>query len=1226
MRLEKNQRRILTIVIFLISLILFYFRFLFLYKGYSGYDNFVIPYHYNEFNWSIFFDSHLYNTTVITTPESTFFVLIAANIPYYLLSFFVSINVAAKAFTVLAALFYMLSVYFLASIITSKYYIRIIGSCFLTFNPYVFMDLSIGVSLGFVAQGFVYLSIGFLIKSLKSKRKLPNFSWLLSICFLAISIMGFQSFVLGVIAYFITLVLFSYGLDSPDSLTNCFKKTSYYIVLGLPILIALILPDVYPLYAGNITSEFIFNPGLSSFVGNSTPPLNLLLLKGYPPNLAWLSALSAGYTVFYLWESLEIFLLIFLLIAPIVFRRYRLFLISIIVILLSLIGAGADSPLFSVNSYLYLHFPGFGSLNASYFWEWIISLFYFYLIIFILEVSEKFMVEKTQLINQKKSFRIWLVHHSGKVRLFIILIVLFVLVTPISTQGYYSSSGINNQWAQNLPTTYSEIQPELSKLIGNSSGGVAYFNPDILLYKNNTSNWFINPNLAFSKFRVAELSNYGSPHTPSNRFFYWVYSLFYNNETKYLGQLMSFAGIEYFVILNNTNSWTYNQSFMPFSEGINATQLMKYQQGIRLLYSGSGYSIYKNLDYFGTADNYSNLTLISGGFQELAILPYFGFNISRLGIVFTSDITSSNYEDIMTHVKYIILQDSQGLQGIALRSIGQPIQLPIYATSSSPSNGWTSTTNVQQSDFHLFDSVTPTAVAYGNESMTVPLENTFIGNYSIWVQTYVSSISGFQGGSLELSVGSANKSFDTFSSTFDLSNVFLWYRLNTYLSTNVKLEIHSVNGWNAIREAFLIPNGELRPAMANLNSTISLHHIQVIQAMSGQILAPTDSKLPNLAQQIIISKSNSYINGNSAFLTNFNGLNTSLRVYSAIPSGIMYIKALHYGFSGGLLNISTDINSYYVGVDPQNYSSQQNSSLYYMAIPVKGPSYSVSLTLDTAGFTFNIDGILFSQTGIKAITPIPIRGNFNLTGFSSDNSKMSMNNISTNQTVNNNTINFEANIHYVGPSPGYQYESVVTLYYNFPFPYNDSSIRESMFITKGFYVLYNSLRIGNTNGTSIYLSGNSYGSMYREKYLTISIYTMNNINNNTEMNLSFSLSLKFLSSSSIYHLNLLKQVLNEYNLSFTDTGYSFALKAGITIIHLPYYNLMTQNNRSIERYSVAQSLAQLLFTKHSTGLDIQVNYVNDLFIILCFDAIMLTALSLKILFKRQKGETDKRDK
>ena len=115
--------------------------------------------------------------------------------------------------------------------------------------------------------------------------------------------------------------------------------------------------------------------------------------------------------------------------------------------------------------------------------------------------------------------------------------LVFLSFLPVASQGYYNEqSGINNVWGQTTPPGYAQLQVELKSLVGDSYAGVAYFNPDLNLFFNNTEQWFVNPLVVFPNVRTLGLTYYGAPNTQTNRYFAWVSQLFYLNETKYLSE------------------------------------------------------------------------------------------------------------------------------------------------------------------------------------------------------------------------------------------------------------------------------------------------------------------------------------------------------------------------------------------------------------------------------------------------------------------------------------------------------------------------------------------------------------------------------------------------------------------------------------------------------------------------------------------------------------------
>jgi hypothetical protein len=376
-----------------------------------------------------------------------------------------------------------------------------------------------------------------------------------------------------------------------------------------------------------------------------------------------------------------------------------------------------------------------------------------------------------------------------------------------------------------MPSNYYEVQDIVSALTFNSSGGgVAYFSPDLSLYYNNSSGSFVNPMIVYPEERTAGLGYYGSPYIPSNTYFYWVYKLFYENETQYAGQLFGLAGIEYFVVLDGTSSASYGGAFMPFSDGKNANLLMSYQKGVKLIFSGSDFNIYKNEYYSGTVMNVSNLTLLTGGFNELSTLPSYGFDLTTAGIVMAEDLNTSNYKFIISHVSSIIISNPNSEYGIVLPLVENPLIVSDYATGVYSDNSWVSTENLPQGFSLGILSVTPLAVTNGPSEMSVPVHISNPGNYSLWIQ--IGYVEGNPPSTLKLTLGNSSMLINTSDTYHNITDSLVWMTMNFYANHSLLLNISNVRGYESIGEAYILPKGAASLAFNELNQTIKSDNIR----------------------------------------------------------------------------------------------------------------------------------------------------------------------------------------------------------------------------------------------------------------------------------------------------------------------------------------------------------------------------------------------------------------
>jgi len=1215
-KLSKYKYFITILIIITALAIYFYFKYLFSFIGYPGWGNYILPLNPNDVHPNIFFNYYQYNSIVNVAPETAFLDYILMLVPIIFISNFTSIFFAEKLYVLFSVIFLGLSTYYLSGQLTKKFPIRVIGVLFFLFNPFMIMILSSGDSSILVAESFIIISLALLIKTIIDHKKLLSLSWILSIIFLSFSLMLYEAFYLGTLLY---IIIFSFYYFNNITNKKIWKSIIFfvsYLFGSIILLFLLVLPELYPIFfLGGIS--YIAVPSLETFIGFSVGPLDNLLLKSYPPNIAWIAVSTLGPLTYNVWIYIEAIFLILLLASPIYMKKSKYLTFSLLIIIFSFLGAGPSSILFPITAFLYLHFPGFASLNTSYYWDWFIIV-PLYFILFISTFSEIPKINKDYKKYTKLRLFKKIKYYTKKLSIPLVLaLLLFTILVPVVSQGYYNPQGINNTWGKTIPNSYLSLDSKLRAIVGNSSGGVAFFSPDDFLFFNNTNKWFLNPMINFPVTRTAELQYYAVASTPSTRYFYWVYTLFYQNQTKYLGSLMSLAGIEYFVVLNGTNSFSYNQNFMYFSEGKNATQLMKYQYGVKEILTGNGYAIYKNLNYTGNAIRVTNLTIVSGGYNELSVLPYYGFNISNMGIIMSSDLNTTNYESIMNNVNTIIVPDSNSLYNIILREIGTPIHLYYYANASTPFKGWASTLNLWSS---YYGCINPFAITNTDNSLlTVPININKPGNYSIYFQYYHYSnpMANFwppqKQNIIEVKTGDKNWYFNASSNPYGVTNKFVWEKIQAYLVPGTSIIFKSISGWNELGDAFIIPAGEAEKTLNNFNNTINSGNIKVYQVTSGDILAPYGS--PENSYSAWGNFNGNFPNGAYAWLSSLNNRTDGLDIYTPIRNGTLYLKVLHTGY-GGLLNITYNKKSMLIGFNPENFSALPNTTSSYIGIPLTNVNDKITITLKPGGFIFLV-GIVILPSNISLANPIQVSQVVKLKNYYVPYNQ-NVSNVIADSKVTGNEISLQIKFKYKGPEPSPVYVPLVSFGYNLSFPYN-ASMSASLNITNGFYIYLNSILLGNTHENYYYVSSGTYGSVIKKgPYLTIYVLTEKPISNYS-INISLTLNIRFYNQQSIYNYSSQSQIINELRLLQASNGYTILNAENITIVRLPYYPLMNTENQNCARFSTISGLNQILITNHTSNIYISVSYARNVMLIVYFDiSVIVILIIFSFLIQKNK--------
>ncbi len=1236
LRYAKAQsciRFILAALTFFCLTFAFYYRYLVVYTGYPGWGNFVTPLAPNGLIWSVVFNPYQFNSIADSTPQTLFLSDVFFNLPLWVLSHLTSISTAGRLYVLGAVIAFMLTGYAVSGRLTRQFPVRVLAVTFLAFNPFMIMILSAGDGQMLVAQAFTFIAIYFMLLDSGALGKFPGPYIVLSWVFLTFSLLSYQAFFLGVLLYCSVFVVFRYRSKPTDVSfwSHALRegaRTSSYLLGSLGVIVLLILPEIVPLFQGGIsTSAYIANPGLGSLIGNSVPPLNLLLLKGYPPNLAWLAVSSISPAISVAWSGAEALLVGLLLVSPFLLRKLRWGVLSLAIVGSAFLGAGAESPLYPLAAYLYLHVPGFGSLNASYFWDWyvIVPLYFLLFTLIVPEIASRFpTIESIRNLQLRRSSvatatsgsryrrtpRAWLLP------LFTLLIIV-ALATPILSQGYYNyPSGINDAWATTMPASYATIQPELAKLIGSSTGGVAYFNPDNNLNFSGSSHYFVNPLVYYPVQRTASLTYYAAPQTASNRFFYWVYALFYQNETRYLGQLMSLAGVEYFVVLNGTNSFSYGGGFLPFSEGKNASELMQYQYDVIRVYIGSGYVIYRNLAYTGTANSVSNVTLVAGGFSELNVLPYFGFNLSTQVPVLSTDLTPAMYDALLPRTHSVVVPSFNALYGIILRSVQSPEALSSFATGSSPNEGWTSTQRQPESNFFLFDSVNPVAIVHGAQSMSVPLTITRPGNYSVWIDLYHSGNPAWRGGALRIQARGTSETINTSRGYQGLTNAFEWQDFRTYLIPGETLTLQSLYGWNAVRDLFLMPTGQTERAFQAFNASVARYGIQIDQVTGGSMLA-ADANSSNAPYQISTTGSGNTPFGQVNFLSSQQPYTDSVRLYvRAEATSSLVIEAL--ATTGGRFEVVHGNSSVTFGFSAQDFIDPANVTDSAFLVPLHGLATGTLELRLLSGFVFMSGIALFPGVMVPANqATIPSRVGVSYV-YAPTGQETS--NLSFAQTSNGSVLHISASFHYNSTAPSYV--PLVSIGLNLTFPYSETMFASAQ-LNQDFYLWVNSVMVGPTPPSGFYTSPGLYGVIDSRHvpYLYIDVYRRSLLGNVTQGNLSFVLSLSFYHNESAYVFSSASVLQARDQVLFNPDGYTIQNCRALTWVRLPYYGLM-QATPSVARYSIDSTIGQLLVVPQPEDVAIDVTYVSGVISLALIGAgTIVLLIAAGILIRRREVKT-----
>ncbi len=485
-------------------------------------------------------------------------------------------------------------------------------------SPFQIQLYGQGDYIAFTSQGFAFLAIYFLWKALENRHSL----WLffpLSVCSILLSINTFQVFVLGLALYFALFGAFTIWL--PETVTRAKLKDLGKFASRFLIIPLLLAPLLLPLISAPISlaPSSAYAPSFSTFSANSASPIAIFLLAGYtytsssplPNSIGYQMVVSAGGpTTAGIWFWCVVVMVVLTWVLVIVYRDRRGYLLLALATAGSIFGSGPYGPLGFFNSYLYLHAPGYQILNASYYWDWVIVAPVFALALGV--VAERSLDGRIQRWWKNRNQAqlagrytaplslpsVFLrVNRRRMILLGAVCLACAVLTSsalPIATGAQNGSLGIHGV---NYPADYNEIPALLTNLIGSGYAGVALFNPDTNWFLFNSSHYVPNAFYSFPTVRTPGLPVYGAPDYSSNFYFYWVYEEFYTNATRYIGQLLALAGIEFLLVFYGTEAASSYPYFLPFSFGKNASQLMVYQTGIVPVFSSPDFEIFRNLAF-----------------------------------------------------------------------------------------------------------------------------------------------------------------------------------------------------------------------------------------------------------------------------------------------------------------------------------------------------------------------------------------------------------------------------------------------------------------------------------------------------------------------------------------------------------------------------------------------------------------------------------------------------
>lgn len=914
-RLKLNILRTLPYVAIGAAVVLIWLQFLLYKNGFISFGNSVYPLDHTEIlgllkEYSIFgYNQYAYGGSIL--PGTNTFPNFVENFinSIYLVSLnsFMTAEISLKIFIVSLNLFMAFSFLFLLNTITKRKIVAVLATLFIVLNPFQIQLIAYGDTGQMEQMGFLFFSLYFAISFVRSDSG-RYINIVLSAIFLILVYPFYQAFILGgVLVAAIMLLKFRTILKGKFSRNQL--KSLAVMILVIPSILYILWPFLFG--GNNLSPTSAFAQTFSNFVYYSEPFWKVLLLQGYSPFVSSIYLVQlTGKAFAGIWIILfDFFLIILLTVVPIISRKYPSLLITLAIVVFALVGSGAKSPIAPINEFFYINLPGYQTLNTSYYWDWILisPLYSIQLAIGLDWLFNHFRNGSKSRFSMNKSP----IKGAKKITVIVIILaLLFVSFEPFISQGYYGNGYIQTV---NLPNDYSSIPNNINNISGNNYTGVAFLNPDNLLYLGNSSNnGFNSPFFNMMPTKTFGLPNYAAPPFSSSYYLYWVYSMFYRNQTTELGNLMAVLGIQYFVVLYKSNSLSSNAQFMPWSKNVNASELMKYQTGVQRICRSTNYSIYKNLFYGGQTSSVSSLSIVLGNFTSMSAMAASGVNLSTFAPIFYPELRNINIEEILPFLSSVIYNRGQIYSLIYADQNESELNI-LNSVTNSNDNVNTQWINSQKliGGGHASPSIVSGIVTNGNNTVNFEVKANTSGPHSIWIRALNSS----NGGYINITGNNSFSQLDTKVSGNETNSsyIYKWYKvvMNLHKGKN-EISITSSDDYNSISAIFYGEEGQFS---SFLNNTLNKLHGRGISIVSMRNLTnlrfnnsvqPSNLRLTfdgfsvSSAEGLAIIR-NSYfstftpMNSNVRLIPIYDGLN--FVVISHKPTQILYYPISFYTMS-----------------------------------------------------------------------------------------------------------------------------------------------------------------------------------------------------------------------------------------------------------------------------------------------------------------------------------------
>ncbi len=669
---------ILILVMFSVSILIFFYKLFFYFPNYVVWGNYYAPFtklQLYESSKLIFLNI---NGTTNVFPASTIFNIFFSSDITTFLTYLFSLGESIRIYFFVSSLFLMYSFYLLSSKFSNSRWIRIFSTLFFMYNPFQITQLSAGDFLIFFYEGFLLVSIFFMLVAIKNKKML-NIYWVVSFIFMFLTAGELQFSYLGIPLY---IIIFSSEFfilkESKFRVEMIVYKIILYDIILILVFLLIFMPLILPAYFGSYISLISHSPiaeSLSEYASFTDNFQGVLFLMPYSytgekiGNIATNGLFITSGILFHAYLDILYLCILILLIFSVVVRGINLKIYFISAIVSAILGSGPHSPVKFIPIYLYEYLPGYPLLNTSYYWDWIVIVPIYSILILI--ILSKLWPRAKELKNIKISFISSFIKRVNLIKKPVVIIFVFLiaslLIVPIATQSYYYDNGNGILDRGEYEYNYSSMSNQLCVLEESHPGGVIFAPPGPEIYKNgsNCCNHATFSYANYMSFRELQLPSYGSGPSNNTAIDFYFYSLLYGNTGTHdkvnIGLIMSYLDMQYIVILKNMTQYT-NSAYNYLN-----IQMNKFT-GLKIIDNSKNYEIYSSL-YKPVSVLYSNTFFIDiGNLYSLNALESNNYDINHVIQVYSNALSYSNFWFYLNNTSGIELQNLSYLNYLYLDS------------------------------------------------------------------------------------------------------------------------------------------------------------------------------------------------------------------------------------------------------------------------------------------------------------------------------------------------------------------------------------------------------------------------------------------------------------------------------------------------------------------------------------------------------------------------------